>query len=320
MSYNFKEKTMPVDSSKELALFLEKMRFLRGISQEDFTDGIISNRQYQRYVRGESPMPYHLLDLFAERLNVKKEIIMLEFENHTVKEDQTIVDYHNSVMNFDFEKSTQLRKTISNDYIINPDNKKIFEYSYILEQFLSKKTSFEKCKTDLIELVNYPKILNQYAYSMVEIMILSSLLDFVSKDEQVKIATKIGTFLDNPELVWSGNQAITLNLVIFRLAKYYGVNDDHDNVIRYCKLGLKYNKRTFSYKNSEYYYYFLSISYFRTKQLDLFPEALVNCYFAIMIQENAISKIQQFTKYIKDDFNIEFKDFVIDYLKNKPGL
>ena len=51
--------------SKELALFLEQMRFSRGISQEDFTDGIISNRQYQRYINGSSAMPYHLLDAFC---------------------------------------------------------------------------------------------------------------------------------------------------------------------------------------------------------------------------------------------------------------
>ena len=92
---------MLIDSSKELALFLEKMRFLRGISQEDFTEGIISNRQYQRYVRGESPMPYHLIDLFAERLNVKKEALLLEFDNHTLKETLNITNYYSAVFNRD---------------------------------------------------------------------------------------------------------------------------------------------------------------------------------------------------------------------------
>ncbi len=311
---------MPVDSSKELALFLEKMRFLRGISQEDFTDGIISNRQYQRYVRGESPMPYHLLDLFAERLNIKKEILLLEFETHEVKEIQLIYDYNNYVMSFNFEKAATLRKSIDNDFIIDPDNRFFFNYVKLMEMYLSKKSSLEHTRLELINSIDYPKILNQFAFSINEILVLSTLLDFVTKDEQTKIASKIESFLNNPDLVWTGNQAITLNLVIFRLAKFYGINDDHENVIRYCKLGLKYNKRTFSYKNSEYYYYFLSISYFRTNQLDLYSEAIVNCYFAIMIQENATSKIQQFTKYIKDDFNIDFKNFVIDYLKNKPGL
>src|SRR5690606_39442735 len=99
MSDKLKEKTMPVDSSKELALFLEKMRFLRGVSQEDFTDGIISNRQYQRYVRGESPMPFHLIDLFAERLNVSKDVLLLEFENYTLKVTLNIIIYYFTFVN-----------------------------------------------------------------------------------------------------------------------------------------------------------------------------------------------------------------------------
>jgi len=310
---------MPIDSSKELALYLEKMRFLKGLSQEEFTDGIISNRQYQRYVRGESPMPYHLLDQFAERLNVKKEIILIEFESQEIQEAQQVYDYYNVVMSLDFEKTKLLRNNLNEDYFISPDNLFFFKYARLMEFYLSKKSSFEYTKTELIKLINYPKVLNQIAFTLNEIMILSTLIDFVNKEEQEKISTKIGSFLQSPSLVWSGDQTISLNIIIFRLAKYYGVHEDYENVIKYCNLGIKINKRIFSYKNCEYYHYFLALSYYRMNEMDKFEESVVNCYHYIMVQENHQSKLIQFSKYMKDDFNIDFNSFVADYLKNKPG-
>src|SRR5690606_19520665 len=169
MSYRERRFEMLIDSSKELALFLEKMRFLRGISQEDFTEGIISNRQYQRYVRGESPMPYHLLDLFAERLNLKKEIMLLEFENYAVKESQTIVDYHNSVMSYDFDKAAQIRKSINYEFIIYSENKQLYLYTKYMEDFATRKISVDRLKTLLFEMIDYPKMLTHSGYSMIEI-------------------------------------------------------------------------------------------------------------------------------------------------------
>ncbi len=319
MSHNERTIFMPVDSSKELALFLEKMRFLRGISQEDFTDGIISNRQYQRYVRGESPMPYHLIDLFAERLNVKKELLLLEFDNHTLKETLNIVNYFSAVVNKDVEQIVELKSKIDPDYIIDPDNRKTYRFTNLLENYNLKKISVDKFKTGISELIDYPKILSQSAMSILEVTVLSRILEIVSPQEQITIAKKIGGFLENPDLVWSGNQIITFNVIIFRLAKFYGVQKDYKNVINYCKLGIKFNTRTKSYNNLDYYYYFLALANFRLNNLEVYKEFLYKCYGALIVN-NSPSRLQNFTQVIEKDFNINYKQFIIDYLKDKPGL
>lgn len=310
---------MPIDSSKELALYLEKMRFLKGLSQEEFTDGIISNRQYQRYVRGESPMPYHLLDQFAERLNVKKEVILMEFELHEIKESQQVYDYYNAVINQEFDKAKHFRNNLDEDYFIVPENLFFFKYARLMESYLSKKVPFDFTKAELIKLINYPKVLNQIAFTLNEVIILSTLLDFVDSAEQEKISTKIGSFIQSPSLVWSGDQVISLNIIIFRLAKYYGVHEDYENVIKYCDLGLKINRKIFSYRNCEYYHYFLALSYYRMNNLDKFQESVISCYYYIMVQDNHQFRLEQFSKYMKDDFNIDFNSFVAEHLKNKPG-
>ncbi|MBN3490524.1 helix-turn-helix transcriptional regulator [Acholeplasma equirhinis] len=310
---------MLVDTSRELALFLEKMRFLRGISQEEFTEGIISNRQYQRYVRGESPMPYHLIDLFAERLNVRKEQLLLEFDNHTLKETMNIINYFQAVSNRDMDQINHYKSLIDPEYIIEPDNRKTYQLTKLNEDYILNKISQEQYKLGLLKLIEYPKILSQTAMSYFEVNVLSKLIDFVSTDEQNLIAQKIGNYLENPDLIWSGNQIVTFNVLIFRLARYYGIKEDYKSVITYSNLGIKMNTRSKSLNNLDYYFYFLALSYFRLNDQDKFKENLYKCYGALIANNNQ-SRMQFFTQVIEKDFKINYKEFIISYLKDKPGL
>ena len=84
---------MAIEYSKDFALLLERLRFERGLSQEDFTDGIISNRQYQRYIKGTSLMPFYLLNDFAKKLGIDKDILIYEFENWRAIENLKINNF-----------------------------------------------------------------------------------------------------------------------------------------------------------------------------------------------------------------------------------
>ena len=121
--------------SKDLALFLEQMRVSRGISQEEFTDGIISNRQYQRYINGSSAMPFHLLDEFAERLNVKKDFLLLEFDSYGIKETNNIMALYNAVNNGEIENAKKIQAEISPKYIMDSSNLKLYQYSQLIFLF-----------------------------------------------------------------------------------------------------------------------------------------------------------------------------------------
>src|SRR5690554_2041846 len=167
------------------------MRVSRGISQEDFTEGIISNRQYQRYVNGSSPMPFHLLDNFAERLNIKKDYLLLEFDSYGIKETTNVVDFLNAVNSDDFEKAKKIQKEIDPKYILDSTNLKFYEFAKLLQVYKERKSSKENHSFKLKELIGYPKVLSNSAMTLFETVILSNLLDFVSEQEQTKILDKI---------------------------------------------------------------------------------------------------------------------------------
>lgn len=152
--------------SQDLALFLEKIRTFRGISQEDFTESIISNRQYQRYIRGDSPMPFHLLDAFAERLNIKKDLLLLEFDSHTLKETSLVTDYFNAVNNNELTKAKEIKLKLTPQFIIDHSNRIFYEYTELLEKYLEKRIDNNSFLSKLKSLIQYPKVLSQSGLSI----------------------------------------------------------------------------------------------------------------------------------------------------------
>ena len=305
--------------SKDLALFLEQMRVSRGISQEDFTEGIISNRQYQRYVNGSSPMPFHLLDNFAERLNIKKDYLLLEFDSYGIKETTNVVDFLNAVNSDDFEKAKKIQKEIDPKYILDSTNLKFYEFAKLLQVYKERKSSKENHSFKLKELIGYPKVLSNSAMTLFETVILSNLLDFVSEQEQTKILDKIKVFINNPSLIWTGSQIITYNLLMFRIAKYSGVKGDFDNVINFCKKALSLNFKSKYFLNMDYYYYFLALAYHRKHNMVLFEENIYKC-FTVLEMMDAPNKTASIVSMAKKDFDIDLIEFINEYYCKKYRL
>lgn len=303
-----------------MALFLEQLRVSRGISQEDFTEGIISNRQYQRYVNGSSAMPFHLLDEFAERLNIKKEFLLLEFDSYGIKETNNIVDYLNAVNSDDIEKAKTISQNIDPKYILDNTNLKFYEFTKLFQEFKEKKISKEQHIAKLKVFIDYPKILSSPAMTMVETLTLSTLLDLIHDDkEELKIFRKIKNFIDNPSLVWIGSQLITYNMLIFRIAKYSGMKRDFDNVIHFSKLAIALNLRAKYFLNLDYYYYFLSLAYYNKDDIALFEENLYRT-FTVLEMVDIPTRLTKMLAIIKQDFNLDLVEFSINYQKKKYKL
>jgi len=311
-----KEFSQLFNHSKDLALFLEQLRVSRGISQEDFTDGIISNRQYQRYVNGSSAMPFHLLDDFAERLNVKKDFLLLEFDSYGIKETNNIIDFLNAVNNDDIDGAKKISKDIDPKFILDSSNLKFYQYAKLFQEYKEKKISRDNHFNRLMKFIEYPNILNKNAMTMVETMVLSNLLDYVNDNDQYKILNKIKNFIDNPSLVWTGSQIITYNMLMFRMAKYSGIKKDFENVILFCNKAINLNHKSKYFLNLDYYYYFLALAYHQDKKKMLFEENLYKCFTVLELIDSPVKTTNYITMAHKD-FGIDLMEFAQNYINKK---
>jgi transcriptional regulator with XRE-family HTH domain len=301
--------------SKELCTYLERVRSARGMSQENFTDDVVSLRQYRRYLKGESDIPFQIIHQLSEKVGIKTDSLLREFEVAKVEETERINKLYNLVANLDHDAFQEHLKGVSDEMIIDANNRMLFRHSLIMHSFLTKKTNAADTAARNMDLISYPKILDQLIITSVEMLILSSLLDVTDVIHQAKIISKLKIALEDTSFVISGANDRILPLVLIRLAKAAGIMKDYNEVIRYCQYAIKRNLEVRSYYLLDYFYYYSALAYFKLDKIAQYEQMVFHC-FNVLHLENNISKIEKFTRLIEKDFGIDLDKFITDYILN----
>ena len=304
--------------SKELCIFLERLRFARNISQEAFTDDVVSIRQYRRYLSGESDIPFQIIAKLTSRLGVKTDNLLREFEVAKLEETNVINKLYNLAVNYSQDEFMEYSKRIPLDHIIDHSNRMMYQHSIILNQMYTKKiTKLEAANANAI-LINYPKMLNQQIMTSVEMLILSSFLDLFDDSQHQKIIEKITDYIKDQTTVISGGNDKFYSLVLARLAKYMGVTQDYKSVLKYCDEGIRRNLESRSYYLMDYFFYYNSLAYYKLGNIEQYEKNLVSCFNVLQFEVND-KKIEKFTNLIDKDYDISFEEFVTDYYQNRKN-
>ena len=305
---------MPDHPSRELALFFEKLRFQRQMSQEEFATDIVSLRQYRRYLNGDCEIPYRVLNQFSEKLGIKSEHVILELESERLFETRTINAFYNAVANQDVAESDRILNEIDKRYILDKSNITFYEHAFNLYRFNQKKINLAQLIDHTKHLINYPKILTNKSMSSAELIILSSLLNYPGVEELDGIVKKLNEVIDNTVHIISGLNDRTTILILFRLAKYTGGQNDFEITLKYCDKAIAYNQLQHMTYLLDYFYYYKALCHYRLKQMDLYEHSIYQCYNILEISQNK-SKKSKFKALIEEDFKIDFDLFIFNYTK-----
>jgi len=101
-----------------------------------------------------------------------------------------------------------------------------------------------------------------------------------------------------------------------RLAEAFGMENDMDNVVKFCKIGIDNGIFRKQYYLFEYYYYFKALAHFKLEEYREYEDALFRCY-NVLHMEGIQEKIDHFTELIEKDFNINYHMFIMKYLKKE---
>jgi transcriptional regulator with XRE-family HTH domain len=304
--------------SKELCIFLERLRFARNISQEAFTDDVTSIRQYRRYLSGESDIPFQIVAKLTSKLGVKTDSLLREFEVARIEETSIINKLYNLAVNYSQDEFMEISKRIPLDHIIEHSNRLMYQHSIIINKMFTKKITKLEAANENAKLINYPKMLNQLVMTSVEMLILSSFLDLFDESQHQAIIEKITDYIKDQTTVISGGNEKFYSLVLARLAKYMGVTQDFESVIAYCKQGITRNIESKSYYLMDYFYYYSSLAYYRLGNTVEYEKNLVSCFNVLQFEGNE-KKIEKFRNLIDHDFDISFELFVTNYYQNRQN-
>ncbi len=298
----------------EISNYLEKIRYGRKISQEEFVDGIVSLRQYQRYRSGECEITYEKIDQFANKLGIPSKKLMHEFEHDNNLQYKLINQYYNAVVNRDFVLADELRHDLEKDIFFGEERRMFFQHALIMHDYYIGKSSKIETLRLSSRLVDYPVILKRNYFTDIEICVLSFMLSIIETNEQTKLLKKLTALFDNQDTIMSGGADSVYSLIIMRLSQVHGIHKNFPKVIQLCSLGIQRNILYKQYYLMEYFYYYTALAHFKLEEYDLYEEALFKCYNVLHMEGNK-KKIEKFTNLIEADFQIVYDTFIMKYLQ-----
>jgi tetratricopeptide (TPR) repeat protein len=289
---------------------MENIRYDRNITLEKYLFGVISQRQYYRYKRGETEVPFDVILKFANKLEITLIKLISSFHEEAAKQKEVIRKYINLILNNQIKEAKKLIKE-KGKYIEIDDE---IEFFYNVAQlFLEYRLNFLNIDDVIQKLkvnVHYDKIMNNESLHDNEIYVLGLIMEHSEKDRD-DILYKINQLRINKKLLLSGNVLFNAQ-VYFWIIKNLGRQEKYHDVIEIAQEAIKYNKENYSTYANEYFYYYLALAYYRTNNQEAFEEALKNVILYVLRLEGR--KKNHFIEMIKKDTGIDYLDFLINKL------
>ena len=302
-------------NSMELSNYLEKIRFGRNVSQEEFVSGVVSIRQYQRYKNGDSVIPYEKIDQFAEKLGINTKKLLTEFERERSKQYAKINNFYNAVANNDYKSAINLKKDLDSDLIISEEGRKYYMHAKIVYDYYARKLALNEVINKVSNIINYPDVLTQKYFTDVEVLILSFLLSVFSGKQQEILLDKLNMIFNSDESIIAGdNSDYIYTLILMRIAKTFGIRKNFPRVIYYCDMGLERGILNKQYYLWEYFFYYKALAHNALGQREEFDDSLLRCYHVLNMEGNH-AKIEKFTGLIEKDFKLNYRSYIVNLIK-----
>lgn len=251
----------------EIMDYIERLRKNKNITQDEFIDGIVSKRQYQRYMNGECPIPFDKLNLMVDKLNTSLLNLMIIFNNEKINENRIFSEVFNAVKNKD-SKSYDLINKYRNYNFLADDNKILYDSAIVLNQYYHNIIKKKHALVLLKDIIDFNKILKSKNISDNQIFLLG-IIFYLEDDKKELLEIFDNIYLNNKDIIINKNNFYTHIQVMQYLSLYYFDERLYDNCLKYCDIGLYYLDIYKSYYCLDYFYYLKAcISYYENKTSD----------------------------------------------------
>jgi len=307
---------MNLKQTSELTIFLELKRDELNLTQESFVSGIVSVRQYRRYLRGLSQLSEQVIKMFAHRLELDSGKLLSQFEETKIIQKTTVIDFHNCIVNYDYKEASLIQKRINPRHIIQDDVLLVYQFSILVEKYQLKKITNIELIDEIIKLTNYPEVLNVEKLSSAMVLVVSSLVNHQAFNDHERLIQRLMTYSKQTDVVYSSQIDRNYALTLYRIAKYHGVHHEFNKVIELCDLGIQYSIDRMSMYMLDYFYYFKSLAYYELKDMKNYEEMIFKCY-GVIHSVGTPAKVKKFQDMIEKDFKIQLDEFVIEYIRQR---
>lgn len=292
---------------------MENLRYDRKISQENYLEGIISQRQYYRYRSGESEIPFEVITKFAEKLNIPVSSLLEQFDEEFSNENQRTLDFFNLVVGNQNDLAYQKYQKMKNHIFISTVHENLFKSSKYLLDLLSGRISKTYFINELYKMIDYPKVMKKSAFPDDEIYMLGLLMEYSEKDRK-KILRKLYDVLRDKGNLLGGNVSAEYR-VYFWMIKNFGRSKQYLEVIEMCEIAINKCEAYYMHYLLEYFHYYKALAHKRLGEQGLFEHHLFRTI--LNLEHRPKNQKSKFYEQIVKDTGIDPADFAIErFIKN----
>lgn len=292
------------DQSREISLFIEKLRAYRNLTLEEFLHDIVSIRQYRRYLSGDSTLSYLILDQLATRLGFSAEYVIMELETEKIKQSKSVSDLYNSIVTNDLERAKNLFLEIDERHLISENSVLLFKHSKNMFDYVSGINSQLVTINRTKKLINLDQLLKRKALSSSELLILVSFFYFDKYKEINIIAERLASYVDNHISIVTGHNIKVVTLVLEELSRYYSIISNYEKMLYYATEGIRYSQSIKSYYLLSRLYYLAGAASHELNLLDQRDKHLTGCLHILNVEGND-QMIAHFKRLFKERFDVD---------------
>lgn len=227
--------------NNSISIYLDKLRISRNLSRDKFVEGILSERQYRRYLKGESSMPNDKVASLVGRLGLDLTYVYSNFFNFETEERKIVEKIYNYIQNMDFKNANLLLTNNEIDVFRNETNEKLF---HICKTIVEKELSIKPAKLSVVimqDLIDYPDCLQHKEISFNEIIALLFISgNILSENNDDSILNFLTTMVESNSIRNSLNRLQWLPSVYFTIARSHGILGHYEKVLSIAKKGVDF--------------------------------------------------------------------------------
>jgi len=264
--------------SVKLINFMEELRYQRKLTQEEYLDGVISQRQFYRYRKGESEIPFEVIDKLIEKIGIPYVKLISQFIEQSKTQKELVLSYFNLVINKKAEEAEEIFVLINNLKLIDKESTTIVKMGRIISSFNKGYFSNLELCIQLKENMNFNEMIKKETLHDFEIYLLGLIMEY-SEPDRLKTLEKVMQLLKTDRIL-IGHNKILLMQVFFWIIKFLGREKRYHEVILFSDLAIVESHKNHTNYCLNYFHYYKSLAHLRLGQTEEYEK---NLYKAIVI-------------------------------------
>ncbi len=176
-------------NNNDFAKFIDEIRESRKMSREELVDGILSIRQYFRFIKGESSLKNQTISELLERLEIADVVSYEYFKRRNDDNFVKLKEIYQYVFKNDLKTANKMISDFDESTLELSSNKKFFSF---IKEYLGQQQelwSYETAVQRVLDLIEYPDVLDKQVHSFVEKTALVYATNYLLKQKDFRIST-----------------------------------------------------------------------------------------------------------------------------------